>query len=210
MVNKSFSEVIMDKNFEDNHFWFVRFRSTKSYQQLSTMQKKMAFYVTHSFTGLSYQYENKLIQDWNVQSTKAVLLKYYPKKISATKEFFESIVPVLKRYINFLGVQKKLSNSKELVEFLDSFSEDEFINESDKKHVWDEHKQKGMLYMLGYIEDAKYDDIKLFEKQHNMNIPLNIILHKKPVPDNVILLTERRRNETTKQIMNKMKKNATN
>ncbi|EHM00279.1 hypothetical protein FEZ41_03220 [Lentilactobacillus parafarraginis] len=192
-MDKSYSEVEAEKVFEKNRFWFGRFRTTRSFKKLTKPEKVAAQYVTQAFVGLAYRYEMRRPRRYTAAMVEDVLLNQFPKRIAATNVFFTSIIPVMRRYIVFLGVQHKVGNVKTLLRALDNVSTKRLLVAHQDHANWDPHKAKAMTILMG-TNQADVDPRKVseFEQDYNMGVPLRFCfdLGVYRQPKNIILLTE--------------------
>lgn len=192
LVQKTYSEVEAEKHFDSNRLWFGRFRTTRSFNKLTKPEKVAAKYITRAFVGLSYKYELRGPRRYTAKSVKHVILDLFPEKIAATNVFFTSVIPVLRRYIVFLGVQHKISNAKTLVNALNSIKPSELLARNKDTSNWDLHKKKGMQILMGYTRDADPKTVSIYEDIYNMGVPLRFCFDfsvNKP-PKDIIMLTE--------------------
>lgn len=188
----AYSEVEAEKNVEKNRLWFNRFRTTRSFQKLNKPEKAAAFYITQAVVSLSYKYQLRSPRRYTARSIKEVILKMLPEKIAATNVFFTSVIPVMRRYFIFLGVQHKISNAETLVRALDSIKVSDLLAGHRDASNWDVHKRLGMKYLMGYSRDVDPKRIKEFEEDYNMGVPLRFCfdLGVNRASKDIIMLTE--------------------
>ncbi|EHO52790.1 hypothetical protein [Lentilactobacillus kisonensis] len=188
----AYSEVEAEKNVENNRLLFNRFRTTRSFQKLSKPEKAAAFYITQAFVGLAYKYQLRSLRRYSAKSVKEVVLTLFPKKIAATNVFFTSVIPVMRRYFVFLGVQHKISNAETLVRALDSIKVGDLLTGHKDASKWDSHKRVGMKYLMGYTREVDPKRVRAYEEDYNMGVPLRFCFDfsVNRVPKNMIMLTE--------------------
>lgn len=204
-MTQKYLEEIAEKNFSKNHYWFIRFRSTRSYAKLDQAQKANAFYITQAFVGLAYRYQLRLPRRWTATSVKEILMDYFPNKIAADKVFFNSIFPVMRRYFSFLGAQHKISNAQTLINALDSLDQQDFVNRSSDVKYWGDCKKQGMRIVLGWTDGFTEQDQQRFAEDCNMFVPLAVDKQHRNLPDNIVVLTDSRRKQATKRIQQRIK-----
>lgn len=191
-MEKVYSEVEAERNFEKNRLWFSRFKTTRSFQKLTKPEKVAAQYVTQAFIGLAYKYELREPRRYTAKLVKKVLLELFPKRIAATNVFFTSVIPVMRRYFIFLGVQHKISNADTLVRALDSVGTKQLLDGHQNQRNWDAHKTKAMTILMGTADHVDPKKVAAFEADYNMGVPLRFCfdlgVYRKP--KNIILLTE--------------------
>ncbi|MFD1124735.1 hypothetical protein ACFQ22_05065 [Lentilactobacillus raoultii] len=191
-MEKAYSEVEAEKNFEKNRLWFGRFKTTRSFQKLTKPEKVAAKYVTQAFVGLAYRYELREPRRYTAKLVREVLLELFPKRIAATNVFFTSVIPVMRRYFIFLGVQHKISNAKTLVRAIDEVNTQQLLDAHQNHQNWDAHKTEAMSILMGAEEHVAPKKITILEDDYNMGVPIRFcfdlgVYHK---PKNIILLTE--------------------
>ncbi|GEP72511.1 hypothetical protein FD12_GL002404 [Lentilactobacillus rapi DSM 19907 = JCM 15042] len=188
----AYSEVEFEKHVENNRLWFNRFRTTRSFQKLNKPEKAAAFYITQAFVGLAYKYQLRSPRRYTAKSVTEVVSELFPQKIAATNVFFTSVIPVLKRYIVFLGAQHKISNTSTLVRALEAIDVGDLLDGHKNVSKWDPHKRVGMKYLMGYTREIDPKRVKAYEEDYNMGVPLRFCfdLSVNRVPKNIIMLTE--------------------
>lgn len=191
-MEKAYSEVEAERNLEQNRLWVGRFKTTRSFQKLTKPEKGAALYVTQAFVGLAYKYELREPRCYTAKLVRKVLLELFPKRIAATNVFFSSVIPVMRRYFVFLGVQHKISNADTLVKALDSVSTKQLLDIHQDQNNWDAHKVKAMAILMGTIDHVDPKRVAAFEEDYNMGVPLRFCfdLGVYRQPKNIILLTE--------------------
>ncbi len=207
-MNKSYSEVKAQEHFEKNRLWFSRFRTTRSFQKLTKPEKVAAKYVTQAFVGLAYKYEGREPRRYTAKLVKKVLLVWFPQQIAATNVYFTSIIPVMRRYFIFLGVQHKVANVKTLVKALDSVSTKELLDAHQDRSNWSAKKAKSMEVLMGERSpEIPPNKIRAYEQDWNMGVPLRFSfdLGIARTPENIILLTENLRKKFEQILYNKNK-----
>lgn len=204
-MTQEYSEEIAEKNFSRNHYWFIRFRSTRSYSKLDKTQKANAFYITQAFVGLAYRYQLRLPRRWTATSVKEVFSDLFPMMIAADKTFFNAVLPVMRRYFIFLGAQHKISNAKTLVKALDSLDFNELVERTSDVNNWSDSKKLGMRLALGWTDGFSEEEQQKFVEDCNMFVPLAMLKKTQELPDNVVVLTDSRRKHAAKRIQRKLK-----
>ena len=204
-MTQEYLEEVAEKNFSKNHYWFIRFRSTRSYAKLDQAQKANAFYITQAFVGLAYRYQLRSPRRWTAASVKEVFKEYFPRKIAADKVFFNSVFPVMRRYFTFLGAQHKISNAQTLINALDSLAPQKFVNHSSDVKYWDDSKKKGMRIILGWTDGFTEQDQQRFSEDCNMFVPLSVVKQHRNLPDNIVVLTDSRRKQAAQRIEQRTK-----
>ncbi|WP_243686026.1 hypothetical protein [Lentilactobacillus rapi] len=139
----AYSEVEFEKHVENNRLWFNRFRTTRSFQKLNKPEKAAAFYITQAFVGLAYKYQLRSPRRYTAKSVTEVVSELFPQKIAATNVFFTSVIPVLKRYIVFLGAQHKISNTSTLVRALEAIDVGDLLDGHKNVSKWDPTSEWG-------------------------------------------------------------------
>lgn len=194
-MERQYSEVEAEKHFENNRLWFRRFQTTRSYRKLTKPERAAAGYITQAFVRLAYKYQLRNPRRYTATSVKEVVLTLFPEKIAATNVFFTSVIPVMRRYFIFLGVQHKISNADTLIRALDTIKVRQLLDGHRETKNWDAHKRLGMQVLMGYKPDIDPKQVTTFEQDFNMGVPLRFCFDfsvNRP-PKNIILLTEKLR-----------------
>lgn len=202
-MKQGYLEEVAEKNFAHNHYWFIRFRSTRSYAKLDQTQRANAFYITQAFVGMAYRYQLRRPRKWTATSVKEIFNEYFPQKIAADKVFFNAVLPVMRRYFRFLGAQHKISNAPTLIKALDSIDPQKFVAKSDDHDYWDDTKKQGMRFVLGWTDGFTERVQKEFAADWNMYVPLTVTRVHQKLPANVVVLTEDRRKEAAERLKKK-------
>ncbi len=206
-MDKRYSEVKADEILQKNRQWTTQFKTTRSFKKLTQPEKKATLYITNSFMGLTYKFFLREPRQITASSTKEVILNMMPEKIAATDVFMQSVVPVLRRYFVFLGVQRKISNSDTLVKALDSIDVSAFVKKASDPHYWNSDKKSSMAILMGFKSEMPNDKVQEIQHQKNFDVPLVVCMDYTTAnfPENVILLTDKVRQKYEKLIKTKIK-----
>lgn len=203
-MTTGYSEENAERLLSKNHYWFMRFRSTMSFNKLTKSEQANAFYITQAFVGLSYRHQLRNNRRWTATSVIEIITQYFPRNIAADDVYFNAILPVLRRYFRFLGVQHKISNSQTLINAVDTIDVQQVTLASHDSTKWSEKKRTGMHYLFGVDNGCGSLEMNNWADVFNMQVPLNLnvgsMQNGYKDNDKIIALTPRRRQDAAEKL----------
>lgn len=128
-------EVEFRKNKELLERLIEEFTDSNYYKQLSESQKRRAEFIINVYDDYSYNYDEPGIENWDEYSMRECCLDMLPRKITAEKETFECIAPVLESFFIFLYDKGIIKHgdvmAKEVMEIAD-----EIVERSQESENW--------------------------------------------------------------------------
>jgi len=97
---------------------FDKFATTDSFDLLSEEQQEEASFVIQTFGDYMFSYHGELEKDWSPESVEECCTETLQRKVSAENIYYESIVPVLDKFLKFLEEQNVITNSEILIKCL--------------------------------------------------------------------------------------------
>ena len=99
--------------------WIEEFIQSKYFVDLSEYQKENASFIIGTFMDFMNNYEYVQPEEWNSSNITEVCLNIVPRKITSELELFENYGDVLMQFFSFLGYEKYLKSSEQIVQAVD-------------------------------------------------------------------------------------------
>ena len=115
--------------------WFEAFARSPAFTCLTESQQRRAGAITEYFARYTYTHVGLSPRQWDGPAVVECCTEILPRKISADRDFFVAIVPVLSAFLAFLGEQGLLSNGRELSGLVVKL-EDEIVPRAEDRSNW--------------------------------------------------------------------------
>lgn len=147
--------------------WTADFSKSLFYKQLSSVQKEEAPWIIERYADFMFSYFNRLPGKWTQKDTVEVVGYYFPRKISLDSDFFSCVVPVLKKFFQYLSEGNLIKNGDTLIRGLDK-SEEELMSNVENSDSWGIAKQFAMAAEKAGFNLSNQDELDAFAALWNM------------------------------------------
>ena len=130
------------------------FTDSQQFNQLTTHQQREAEFVIETFHELLYGYEYVPLDDPDEHSLEAVCRQFYPAKISADADHFETVTPVIGAFLRFLDARGDIEHGDRLATHVESLG-DIIVDAAADPANWGMAKS---MFMGGELDDATHLD----------------------------------------------------
>ncbi len=93
---------------------YKKYTKCEIYKALTERQKEDSKFIITSFSEMIYNYYEQKPENWNWRGASETCMYIMPRKITAEKELFTSILPVMVSFLNFASETGKIPNAKKI------------------------------------------------------------------------------------------------
>ena len=131
--------------------WMKEFERSKFFEKLNKSQKEDAEFIVDTFMDFMHNYQGVQPEEWTPSDVRIVCIEIVPRKVIDKIDFFKNYGDVLIQYFNFIGNENYISNSKVLIQTVESIK-DEIVIEASNPDNWGMSKA-----MLMSAQDQGFD-----------------------------------------------------
>src|ERR1051325_9608597 len=115
--------------------WLDAFVHTPHFHKLTEVQQSEGVSVVRLFTECSYNYVGVAPERWSKESLIECCIEVLPRKITAEREFYETVAPILSAFFDFLADKRLLKHAANLSKCVAGLSE-EIVAASQDNRNW--------------------------------------------------------------------------
>lgn len=146
---------------EEKKEWVEEFEKSSFYETLNNIQKENANFVAGTFMDFMYNYEYVKPSEWSPSSVISVCIEIVPRKITSEIELFENYGDILISFLSYLGSEKHVKNSEELVKAVEKIKT-RIPLEANNPNNWGMAKSMMMSAQSEGFDISNQEDIEKF------------------------------------------------
>ncbi|MHC5226706.1 SEC-C metal-binding domain-containing protein [Enterococcus sp. LJL99] len=105
----------LEKIMNQTKSWLEEFEQNQLFTQLTDKQQEDANRIIESYVEAMYTQQDRLLGKWTQKDTISVLSEYFPSEVVGSASFYQSVVPVLTNFFNYLEFIGRLKNASTLI-----------------------------------------------------------------------------------------------
>ncbi|WP_010621272.1 hypothetical protein ABTQ33_01505 [Paucilactobacillus suebicus] len=145
------------------------FAKSEYFSKLSKGEKADAQDIIESTADWMFDVAQQQLTDWTPDAFEDVLTMVIPGKVTAPKEYFEHIIPVLMQFVGYEGIQRNMQSAGDLLEVIGDNLETVVKNSQDPK-MWGSGKQVGMSMMDAGVDPTDENAVNKFIMDYNQQL----------------------------------------